>query len=92
VTATLAASLRRLTTNEVDRYGELAVFPEDTDVPGPVLERFWAGTAGWTPFQVHQFCRRLADLSLVLEYRLDPPRLRMHDVIRSYLRSSAAPR
>src|SRR5664279_4515315 len=89
VSATLTASLNRLTSDQGDRYGELAVFPEDIDIPRSVLERYWAGTAGWTPFQVHQFCRQLADLSLVQEYRLDPPRLRVHDVIRAYLRGQA---
>ena len=84
VTATLEASLDRLTSDQIARFTELAIFPEDTDIPRPLLDRWWNYAAGWTPFQVHQFCRQLADLSLV-EYRVDPPRLRLHDVIRSYL-------
>lgn len=82
---TMDASLRRLSVGQIDRYVDLAVFPEDVDIPRPVLERYWAGMAGWDSDNVHDFCGLLADLSLVQEYRLDPPRLRLHDVIRSYL-------
>src|SRR5262249_444447 len=59
--------------------------PEDTDIPGGVLDRLWSHTAGWSPHQTHRFATRLADLGLVQDYRLDPPRLRLHDVIRAYL-------
>ena len=53
-----------------------------------MLERYWAHTAGWRPAQVHQLCSLLLDLGLAAEYRLDGnnPRLRLHDVIRAWLR------
>jgi hypothetical protein len=88
VTATLRASLARLQDDERDRYAELAVFGEDVDIPCGVLERYWAHTGGWTPRQVHGFCGLLLDLGLAAEYRLDGgnPRLRLHDVIRAWLR------
>src|SRR5262249_11688120 len=86
VAATMQVSLDRLSADQRQRYLELAVFPEDLDIPRGVLERYWSASGGRPAFQPHRFCQQLADLSLVQDYRLDPPRLRLHDVIRSYLR------
>ena len=44
VSATLELSLSRLSATERDRYQELAVFPEDVEVPLTVLARYWAHT------------------------------------------------
>src|SRR5262249_7432889 len=71
----------------VDRYLELAIFPEATDIPQSTLERYWGRTAGLDAPAVDQLCRELLALSLVQAYRLKPtPRLRLHDVFRDYLR------
>ena len=88
VSATLRTSLDRLNSDEQARYAELAVFGDNVDIPRAVLELYWAHTASWTPHQVHHFCRLLLDLGLASEYRLDGsnPRLRLHDVIRVWLR------
>ena len=86
VARTIEVSLSRLTAEQRDRYLELAVFPEDTDIPRSVLERYWACTGGWSPFQTRRFCSRLVDLSLVQDYRLSPPVLRLHPILGSYLR------
>jgi hypothetical protein len=93
VSATLELSLSRLSAAERDRYQELAVFPEDVDVPLSVLGRYWAHTGQLTTIQVRRLCRRFDDLSLLAEYHLDtPPRLRLHDVIRGYLRAQTSNR
>ncbi|MEV6302843.1 NB-ARC domain-containing protein [Actinoplanes sp. NPDC051861] len=84
ITTTMEVSLARLTDDERLRYEELAVFGEDVEVPRRIIERFWAHTGGWTPFQSHRFCRRLADMSLAA-YPQDEPRLLLHDVVRAYL-------
>lgn len=88
VTATLAASLSRLTEDEQTRYQELAIFAEDVEIPRGVLERYWRRTAGWSPSQTRHMCQLLADLNLISEYRLDMgrPRLRLHDVVHVWLR------
>ena len=57
-----------MTADQLDRYLELAIFPEDVDVDRAVVERLWAATGGWTSFQTHRFWLLLADLSLVLTY------------------------
>ena len=86
VAATVELSIDRLDATERDRYLELAVFPEDVDIPMDVLDRYWKSTGGRENTSTERLSARLADLSLVLDFRLDPPRLRLHDVIRSYLR------
>jgi WD40 repeat protein len=93
VSATLEVSLARLTPDEQDRYTELAIFGGDVDIPLSVLARYWRHTNGWTGGQTRTLCRHLADVSLLATYRLDqPPRVRLHDVVRAYLRHLAADR
>ena len=90
VTATMRASLSRLSLDEQDRYKELAVFAPAADIPLELLERYWR----WSPAQVSQFCRLLADLSLVARHRMNgaAPGVRLHDIIRSWLRHDVADR
>ncbi len=96
VASTLDVSLRRLDDDELDRFLQLAVFPEDTDVPQYVLERLWADELDRRPgrraFQVRRLLARLTDRSLVLSTGSDPPGVRLHDVVRGYLRTRAADR
>jgi hypothetical protein len=86
VTRTIEVSLARLTAEQRARYMELAVFGEDVTIPGLVLARYWKATGGWSQFQTRRYCQRLAELSLVSDYRRDPEQVRLHDVIRAYLR------
>jgi hypothetical protein len=93
VSATLELSLFRLSTTERARYQELAVFPEEVEVPLTVLGRYWAHTGQLSTIQVRRLCSSLYDLSLLAEYHLDPPsRLRLHGVIRGYLRAQTSNR
>ncbi|MGH3809826.1 MAG: NB-ARC domain-containing protein, partial [Pseudonocardiaceae bacterium] len=86
VARTIGVSLGRLTPEQRERYRELAVFGEDVAIPGPVLARYWQATGGWSAFAARRFCQRLAELALVSDYRQDPERVVLHDVIRAYLR------
>ncbi|SHN01873.1 NB-ARC domain-containing protein [Cryptosporangium aurantiacum] len=90
VAATLEASLELLDETgrgRLDRYLELAIFPEDVRIPQRVLEVFWRSTGGLDADQVEHLCLDLADLSLVADYWFgDEPWLRLHDVVRHYLR------
>jgi WD40 repeat protein len=92
VARTIGVSLSRLTTEQQARYLELAVFGEDVAIPVPVLARFWKATAGWSTFQTRRYCQRLAELGLVSDYRQNPDRISLHDVIRSYLREQTQQR
>jgi len=86
VARTIGVSLARLTPEKRDRYLELAVCGEDVAIPGAVLSRYWKATGGWSAFQTRRYCQRLAELALVSDYRQDPDRVVLHDVIRAYLR------
>jgi hypothetical protein len=74
-----------------ERYQELAVFPEDTDIPLATLEIFWKGTAGLEPWETKDLCTRLHRLSLLLTCDLGKGTIRLHDVMRSYLIQRAGP-
>ncbi|MEV7955323.1 NB-ARC domain-containing protein [Streptomyces sp. NPDC088141] len=69
-----------------ERYLSLAVFPPTVPIPLPVLARWWGTSYGWNPIAVRQFCRVLADRSLVSAYLADRDAITLHDVFRSYLR------
>jgi WD40 repeat protein len=86
VASTVDVSLRRLSAGERDRFLELAVFQPGVDIPRQILERYWLWTGGLTSFQTHRLCQRLADLALANNYRLDPPRIAIHDVLHTWLR------
>jgi hypothetical protein len=91
VARTIEVSLMRLTVEQRDRYGELAVFGRHVAVPGAVLARYWSHTAGWSPFITRRFCQRLADLALVSDHRRDPDWIQLHDIVHAYLRERQAP-
>jgi WD40 repeat protein len=69
-----------------DRYLSLAIFPAATPVPLPVLVTWWEYEYGWVPNAVRQFCRVLADRSLIDAYLADRDVVLLHEVFRAYLR------
>lgn len=92
VAATVEASLALLSAESLDRYLELAAFPEDVEIPQATLESLWRHTGGLSAGRVEELCLELADLSLVQTYGgLPNPRLRLHDVLRGYLRQRVGP-
>ncbi|MFL5587731.1 MAG: TIR domain-containing protein [Ktedonobacteraceae bacterium] len=82
----LVVSFQLLRTDELARYKELAIFPEDVDIPLATLQTFWAATAGLRKIKTELLCERLYKLSLLV--RFDPVNrtIRLHDVVRTYLR------
>ncbi|MDQ3765169.1 MAG: hypothetical protein M3460_27865 [Actinomycetota bacterium] len=87
VGATIDASLTLLNPADQNRYLDLAIFPEDVDIPLDVLELLWPNAG------VERLCDELTGLGLVADYRLDAPgpRMVLHDVIRAYLRCRRSP-
>jgi WD40 repeat protein len=89
VAATVQLSLdrleRRLGPEAVDRYVVLGIFPEDTDVPLEVLATWWR----LSDFEVRRFARTLDDLSLLHTYDAAKGTVRLHDVLRGYVRARA---
>jgi WD40 repeat protein len=81
VARTVGASLRRLTGEDVSRFEQLAIFPEDKDIPLQVLEKLWVSGS----FATKKLCGQLHDLSLLLRFDRQAGTIRLHDVIRAYL-------
>jgi WD40 repeat protein len=74
---------RRAGEQAARRYSDLAIFAEGVDVPLAVLAAWW----GADSFEVHELARALDDLSLIQSYDAGPGTVRLHDVLRSHLRS-----
>jgi hypothetical protein len=77
--------LSLLEPNERDRCKELAVFPEDAVVPVTTIAKLWEAGGEIDSSDTEALIRRLADLSLLLRFRLTEPRVRLHDEFREYL-------
>lgn len=84
VAATLESSLGVLGGRR-DRFVELAIFPEDTEIPVELAVLLWQKTAGLSTEDADRLCHELAELSLIT-WRGTRSTLRLHDVIRTYLR------
>ncbi len=85
VASTLGLSFAQLTSAERARFDELAVFPEDVDIPLATIAALWMRTGGLDEFDAEAACERLARLSLVLALDLSTRVVRMHDVVRRFL-------
>lgn len=81
VEKTMAVSLRRLSDSELARYRDLAVFPEDVEIPVSILERFWRSSR----VKTEKLCRRVDNLSLLLRFDRRKGIIQLHDVVRHYL-------
>jgi WD40 repeat protein len=91
VTATLGASFEHLTVDELARYQELAIFPEDVEVPLSTISKLWGATGGFDDFDTEELCARLQQLSLLLSYDLATQHIRLHDVVRTFLMGQIEP-
>ena len=61
----IEASLRGPRRGRGERFGELAILPEDEDVPLSVIEALWAETGGIDEDETDDLVRRLDALSLL---------------------------
>jgi hypothetical protein len=82
---TLNASLRLLAEDERRHYEDLAIFPEDADVPCATLGAWWE----LPPRQTVELCRRFDQLSLAARFDAGRETFRLHDVVRACLRGRA---
>jgi hypothetical protein len=88
VSATLRVSFDLLQKEQFARYQEIAVFPEDVDIPIVTLEKLWGATGGLDDFDTEELCHTLYRHSLLLTFDLATRTIRLHDVIRSYLQTT----
>ena len=85
VAKTIGVSLDLLSEQERDRYRELAIFPEDVEIPLATLEKLWARTGGLKKFATEVLCDFLNRLSLLWSYDVNRQLIRLHDVVRKFL-------
>jgi hypothetical protein len=86
VNSAIDISLDLLSDEEKARYGELAIFPEDVNIPLETVEKLWQH-AGFDDFETETLCERLQNLSLLLNFDLNTRQISLHDVLRGYLRT-----
>jgi WD40 repeat protein len=80
VRATLGASLAELRAGQIERLRELAIFPEDINIPLAVIARYWS----MDELDTEDLVVRLDESSL-LDLDLGKAALRLHDEVRWYL-------
>ncbi len=90
VAATLTASFEHLQEDELARYQELAIFPEDVEIPLMAIAKLWDATGGLDDLDTEELCTRLNQLSLLLSYDPTTQRIQLHDVVRTYLEEQVA--
>jgi putative hemolysin len=89
VARTINLSLGLLDERQRARFAELAVFPEDADIPIGIVARLWRETAGLNERQTKDLLSKFFGLSLLLALELDRRTFRFHDTIRRFLQDRA---
>ena len=84
--ATLTVSLDALDEASRQRFETLAIFPEDTPIPAEVLARVWQRS----PAATRGLLADLADDHLVQHFDPQAGTVRLHDVVRRWLRRRLA--
>jgi TIR domain/NB-ARC domain/APAF-1 helical domain len=87
VASTINLSLGLLDEKQRARFAELAVFPEDADIPIGIVTRLWQ--AGLSASRTKDLLIKLNSLSLLLGLDLNRGTLRFHDTIRHFLQDLA---
>ncbi|MGK5682415.1 NB-ARC domain-containing protein [Actinoplanes sp. URMC 104] len=75
-----------------ERYLELCAFQDDSDVPREVIAKLWRRRAGLDFATSESLLLEFASHSLIQHFQLNPPAVRLHDVVREYLRHRAGNR
>jgi WD40 repeat protein len=89
IARTINLSLGLLDNIQRVRFAELAVFPEDVDVPIGIISLLWKETAGLTESRTKDLLIKLYGLSLILGLDLNQRTLRIHETTRRFLQDQA---
>ena len=84
VALTISISVDLLPEDAKQRFGELAVFPEDEDVPISVLADLWDQTGDYDEDDTEELLLELSGLSLLLDLNLGANTFRLHDTTRHF--------
>ncbi len=86
VAQTLKVSFDLLKPGEYDRYQELAIFPENVDIPLTTVQKLWGASSRLDDQAMENLCVYLSELSLLYcDLTKDKEHIRLHDVFRTYL-------
>lgn len=85
VAKTIGASLDLMTDQERARFEELAVFPENIDIPLADLTKLWNLTGKMDDIETQDLCARLDQQSLISSYDPVKQYIRLHDVVHQFL-------
>ncbi|MGW2015310.1 NB-ARC domain-containing protein [Streptomyces sp. NPDC001927] len=91
VKASIEAATTLLPPGGPDRFAELGTFAEDESIPIPVVAQLWHASGGLSEERTRTLCRDLERLSLIFLDQGDNGSVRIHDVVRDYLRSALGP-
>ncbi|MGW5265928.1 DUF4062 domain-containing protein [Microbispora sp. NPDC004025] len=91
IAVTVGASMESLSLLDRERYLDLGIFPEDTDVPLDALTLLWSARSPMGGRAAERLLSRLVQSRLALGTWQSGPALRLHDVIRGYLRHQRSP-
>ncbi|RMF53527.1 MAG: toll/interleukin-1 receptor domain-containing protein, partial [Chloroflexota bacterium] len=79
----LEATFSRLKPDEVARFRDLCIFPEDVRIPLSAIEKLWRATGNLNRAQCTLLLNRFEKFSLLSEYDRETGTVRLHDAIRS---------
>lgn len=84
---TLNLSLQRLSEEQRSRFFELAIFPENVNIPLATVHKLWNhANPQYTETMADTLCGTLSDLSLLRNRDLGPKKsIRLQDVIQTYI-------
>lgn len=80
IKSSVEVSLQFLQLEARQRYADLAIFPEDTNIPLPTLVHFW----DISPIRTEELVGMLHDASL-LKFNPATGTIRLHDTLRSFM-------
>jgi WD40 repeat protein len=89
IEATMQVNFKLLTPMEYTRFWELAIFPEDIDIPLTTVQTLWGATGGLDITATVALCRHLHSYSLLLGFNPIQMSIRLHDIVRTYIRTEA---
>ena len=85
VSQTLGVSQDLLSDTERARYGELAIFPGEVNIPLGIVQKLWGATANLDDFDTEELCNRLHQLSLVAHFEPNQHYITLQNIVRNYL-------
>jgi WD40 repeat protein len=83
IATTLRLSFELLNQENYTRYSQLAIFPENVEIPLYIVQRLWQ----LSQFKTQKMCEQFANLSLLLDFNLVKKSIRLHEIILEYLRA-----